>query len=455
MPPSAPHSDDRAADAAPLSLVRLGSALRPVLLPALVLGLATAAFVALWVGLLQPPIYAAAAVLLVPGASERGPVQLSLQGYQQLLESDQVVHSAVERLAAAFPDDPPRPRVGEELLSRRIGDNRASPENARLLRVEVRGADPEVTAATAEAWVLAFLDKCEALAGDGVDERVSEIEQKLEQAATEEELLGAERERLGALIEGEYREQVARWDRRLAERRAAQRRRLAAFDAETEEQVAAFLDRHELEVRRLKVAALAEAYRRRMLESGVDALLAADDGPPAEEGPEISADVSIFGGETIEPLDLEPEPSGDLMAIKRKLMTKADKVRRDEMLLETLRRERAAERAALEERLEIELGALRREREQALYAAADEQARELLEVERQLRDNETVLSSLVRRRSNLDIKRGGCDVKVAAAAVRPAAAEPRNTLAKSLIGLFLGAGLGLILGLARSAGGRA
>jgi hypothetical protein len=280
----------------------------------------------------------------------------------------------------------------------------------------------------------------------------------------------------------------------LASQRAAARRELAAFDEETAELVASFYNRHELVMRRLKVDALAETYRSLMLDESGRALLEEDDEP--SERADATAmdfeDAESGGTDSIQVVGIEAGPQergegdssfdpwqstpaedaedsaeeaeqqvfpedyvrseDDLLEIRRKLMTKGDKVRRDEILLDTLKRRRSIERQTLEERQETQRQRLLRERELALYAAADEQADQLLEVERDLRDTETVVNSLIRRRSNLDLKRGGCDVEIAAAAVKPARPEPRRTLVKALIGVLLGAALGLVLGLARHAG---
>ncbi|MDY7092847.1 MAG: hypothetical protein SX243_07740 [Acidobacteriota bacterium] len=447
--------------------------MRSVLVPAVVLALVAGLAVGLWVQFLMPPRYLAAAVLLVPGTGNRsGANFLGLQGYQQLLESDEIVQRTAQRVSETFPDRSVEPEIGRELLTRRIGDGRGGPEAARLLRVEARGQEPDVTAALAETWVTVFLDKCADLADRGFDERTAELDEKLEEAEAEEALLTTERQRLSSLIDGSYQDAVLAWDRRLAEQRAAARRELATFDEETAELVAAFYGRHELVMRRLKVDALAETYRALMLEESGRVLLEEDDEPAESRDPESSEAESRFdpwrspetgdddgtGDDTSEAAEEPSFPESyvrsgdDLLEIRRKLMTKGDKVRRDEILLETLKRRRSIERQTLEERQETQRQGLLRERELALYAAADQQADQLLAVERDLRDTETVVNSLIRRRSNLDLKRGGCDVEIAAAAVKPARQEPRRTLIKALIGVLLGAALGLVLGLARHAG---
>lgn len=491
MQPTSPNSSPSPS----LSWAGLWSTLRSVLVPAVVLALVAGLAVGLWVQLLMPPRYLAAAVLLVPGSGNRsGANFLGLQGYQQLLESDEVVQRTGQRVSEAFPDRSVEPEVGKELLTRRIGDGRGGPEAARLLRVEARGQEPDVTAALAESWVRVFLDKCADLADRGVDERTAELDERLEEAEAEEALLTTERQRLSSLIDGAYQDAVLAWDRRLAAQRAAARRELAAFDEKTAEQVAAFYRRHELVMRRLKVDALAETYRSLMLDESGRALLEEDDEPVdpgssdavevvavdtgAEEGSGSGADDGAGGHDGAGDHDFDPwrspDPGAgdgtadeaeeesfpeayvrsedDLLEIRRKLMTKGDKVRRDEILLDTLKRRRSIERQTLEERQETQRQSLLRERELALYAAADQQADQLLTVERDLRDTETVVNSLIRRRSNLDLKRGGCDVEIAAAAVKPARPEPRRTLVKALIGVLLGAALGLVLGLARHAG---
>jgi uncharacterized protein involved in exopolysaccharide biosynthesis len=153
MEPTSPNSSSSPS----LSWSALWATLRSVLVPAVVLALVVGLAVGLWAQFLMPPRYLAAAVLLVPGTGNRsGANFLGLQGYQQLLESDEIVQRTGRQVSKAFPDRTVEPEVGRELLTRRIGDARGGPEVARLLRVEARGREPDVTAALAETWVRVF-----------------------------------------------------------------------------------------------------------------------------------------------------------------------------------------------------------------------------------------------------------------------------------------------------------
>ncbi|MCB1054810.1 MAG: hypothetical protein KDD11_04775 [Acidobacteria bacterium] len=467
---TSPTAETRPEQPSQLSLVRLGTALRPLVVPTLVAGVLGALAVVVWVRYFLPDRYTSAALLLVEASTGKESSSfLGLQGYQQLLESDEVVGRTTRQLQKRFPDRKPKPRAGRELTSRRIGDGRGGGEGSRLLRVEAHGRDPEVTAAAAEIWVSTFLDKCGALATGSLQARAKEIDDLLVEANADEEGLHGERQRLTGLIEGAYQGTLVSWDRRLAKVKAGFRDELAEFDAETRDQVDDFEDRHQMGVRRLKVATLADAYRQLALD---------DPDTPIEDGTAVEAEAGA-GSETKPPVpetDLDDDPSvpsdeesqlasvssdtvkptigpaNDVADVKRKLMTKGDKVRRDEALLKRLERERLNARRAIEDRQALELQVLERQRQADLYAASEAQADELTTVERQLRDTETILNSLVRRRSVLDVKRNGCGVEVAAAAVRPARPEPRRTLPKALIGLVVGAALGFVLALAREVG---
>jgi capsular polysaccharide biosynthesis protein len=207
---------------------------------------------------------ASATLVIVPPrfSSELKPQTLTVQGYQKLLESDEVVSETRNRLVEAQQIDPSVGlRVGGNLGTRIFVSRRSEEtELAPMIQAMARYHDPDVAASIANLWVQVFMERIRALMGGTTSATVQFIDEQYPRS--KQVLTDLEDEKI--LAQDEYQERrdtaATAWDRQLAEFTTATADLVAAHQSETRRLVESFKGDQNLETRDAQLDALRSAF---------------------------------------------------------------------------------------------------------------------------------------------------------------------------------------------------
>ncbi len=184
-------------------------------------------------------------------SSSLRPDELSLQAYQQLLESEGVVSAAIDHLQRAGRLGPgERPRVGAALRSRILLSKDGSHSLAPLIEISARSDDAETAADLANTWAQVFIEQAGEIVTGSLEPSLRVVESTYrEQRDRVGELESARRTQadrfragIDELTEAWERRRFAerqRWDRKLVEQRQESEDLLAQYQEETRRVMAA------------------------------------------------------------------------------------------------------------------------------------------------------------------------------------------------------------------------
>ncbi|TAM53881.1 MAG: hypothetical protein EPN53_04840 [Acidobacteria bacterium] len=233
----------------------------------LIFGAAFAAglLTALTVILFIPRKYEAAATLIIVPpkfASDLKPSTLTVQGYQQLLESDAVIAEARRRLIARGvlkTDD--LLRLGREIDTKIFASRRAEETVlAPMLQAVARGRSAEQAAAIANEWATVFLERTRQLMAGPTSATVELIDKQYPEARSAVEKLEQQRNDAQTGLQQRFDDTVTRWDDTITSYKNQTADLVAAYRAETRRILESFSATKNLETRRVRLDAMRRAY---------------------------------------------------------------------------------------------------------------------------------------------------------------------------------------------------
>jgi uncharacterized protein involved in exopolysaccharide biosynthesis len=228
-------------------------------------GLVAGALAVALVLLFVPPTYEASAMLvIVPPtfASDLKPQTLTVQGYQQLLESDAVVAATKVRLVESGTlDGRAALRLGRNLHTRIFVSRRSEEtELAPMIQAIARFDAPETAADVANTWAEVFLERTRELMGGTTSATVLFIDQQYPQA--KQELADLEADKV--LTENDFQKKCdaieTRWGRSITDFKNETSKAEADYQAETRRLIEEFSGERNLETRTAQLDALRKAY---------------------------------------------------------------------------------------------------------------------------------------------------------------------------------------------------
>lgn len=437
----------------------------------LIVGLAVAAGLAtlLAVGFLLPGRYQATARLTIDPPEGDDQRQWPLTVYQGLLESERLVQKTTERLIAEGVLPAERMLVvGRDIESRPVNTaERGKGALGRMLALDAWAESRDEAAAVANAWARTFLEQSASMLRDPAAESATVLEQQL--APTRQSLTDLEQELSAVRDEFQEREEQlsTSWDRRISAAQDSLERAIAEYRSETrrlmEEAVAGQLGASGAGASVEAEEALLELVSVRAQLAQTPRVLTLEKAASDETLAEL-----IVQGQEVAHLDRplttqEMNPLYDQLAVRALEMEREAKQRlrgspvetaRLLAQLEKLQLERSAGLAALTEGKSLEVRILRRRRSHALEDLLRERANVTAEYQRQLhqiRDLETKLTSELNA-AVISRLRGEVDVVFLAAPAAAGGGGTRQLPLKTAAGTLLGAILGLMIALFRSAG---
>ena len=210
---------------------------------------------------------AAATLMIVPPkfASDLKPSTLTVQGYQQLLESDAVIAEVKRRLVAKGELDPEKVRksfrVGKDLETRIFASRRAEETVlAPMLQAVARGRSGEQAAAIANEWARVFLERTRQLMAGPTSATVELIDKQYPEARSAVERLEQQRNEAQTDLQQRYDDVVTRWDDTMTSYKNQTADLVAAYRAESRRILEAFSADKNLETRRVRLEAMRKAY---------------------------------------------------------------------------------------------------------------------------------------------------------------------------------------------------
>ncbi len=226
---------------------------------------AAAALTGLTMLLLVAPTYESSAMMVVVSpkvSSDLKPPSLTLQGYQELLESDSVIDDTRRRLieqGTLQPKDYFRLKIE---LETRIFVSRYS-ENvtlAPMVQIRVRLPRPEQAALATNTWAEVFLQRVRELNAGSTTIQVKFVDDQYPKS--QERLANAENERV--MVEGDYDrkldELTKSWDEKVLRLKNETTEQLSAYESETKIRIAQLIGASNLDTRRSQLRALRKAY---------------------------------------------------------------------------------------------------------------------------------------------------------------------------------------------------
>src|SRR5664280_1214939 len=212
-------------------------------------GLVTGLFVILFVG---HSYEAAATLIIVPPkfASDLKPSTLTVQGYQQLLESDAVIAEARKRLIASgvLRADSVL-QLGREINTKIFASRRAEETVlAPMLQAVARARSGEQAAAIANEWANVFLERTRELVAGTTSSTVQYIDTQFPQTKATLEKLQDSSVLAANTFQRQANETTNRWDSRLATFSQETQALLASHEDETRKLVATYDEQTRLAV---------------------------------------------------------------------------------------------------------------------------------------------------------------------------------------------------------------
>ncbi len=228
---------------------------------ALAAGLVTALVVLVFV----PRSYEASATLVVVPpkfSSDLRPATLTVQGYQQILESGAVIAEAKKRLEAKGvlgPND--YLRLGREITTRIFASRRAE-ETVLTPMIEViaRGRSPQQASAIANEWAAVLLERAREVMAGSTSDSVQLIDRQFPEARAALEKLEQQRGETQDAFQERYNDAVAAWDGKITAYKNETTDLLATYRTGSAQLLGAYSADKNLETRKVRLDALRKAY---------------------------------------------------------------------------------------------------------------------------------------------------------------------------------------------------
>ncbi len=463
--------------------------------------------------LLVPQTYkASATVVVVPSkfSSELKPQTLTIQGYQNLLESDAAVAETKRKLVEAGDIDSSTDlRVGRNLQTRIFVSRRSEEtELAPMIQIDAEFQSPTVAAKVANTWAEVFLERTHTLMSGTTSATVEFIDQQYPQAKQELESLEQQRVETEGAFQKRRNDVETSWDVKIGQVRSENSEDVAAYQAETRRLSEAFSGEHTLDTRTAQVNALRNAYRdlqdeQARVESALDqkkleleaarkqlevtpqfitlhkaitddALWEAVAASPKKE----NADLDELRGKTLTTQEMNPvftdlsskaaniemdlnalvprakQLSTRLVAMAQELQHLDTALRTDNAAYEKLQREREAGLENLQNEGNLQVSILERRKQQELDGIDRERASRVDQLTRSIDQQQQLFAQLAQNYNEATLAKADQnveDVRLAADAVPPDHAEGRRLVMKTVLAAGLGLLVGLMLALALEA----
>jgi uncharacterized protein involved in exopolysaccharide biosynthesis len=476
--------------------------------------LAAGASTALVVVVLVSPRYESSATLvIVPPAvtSELRPAALSIQAYQQILESDAVIAEVRRKLVERGQFRPGDPlRLGRELETRIFVSRRAEETTlAPMLQAVARGETGEEAAAIANTWAEVFLERARELVAGTTASMVTSIDEQYPKARDNLAKIEDARVLEANALQKRFNEAATRWGGRITTFKVETSSLTGTFHAETRHLVEEFNGEHSLDNRKAQLAALRKAYgelqeeqarvtsllqlkqlqleaaRRQLAEtpqlltlqkaitddalwrSLADSKSGNADWKALQERSLATQEVNpVFTSLSAKLAEIEMDVNAmvpratalttDLERISAEMKVLESDVGMNEAELEKLTRGRESGLAKLTDERANMLSQLTRGRDEELDGIRREMETRLGQIDRDIDQQKGLFTQLAKSYNQALLAKGEQsieDVRLGAPAVAPEWPLPRGSATKSLLAGFLGGLLGLGLALVRDSWG--
>jgi uncharacterized protein involved in exopolysaccharide biosynthesis len=479
---------------------------------AFVAGLVTGLVVILFVG---HKYEAAATLIIVPPkfASDLKPSTLTVQGYQQLLESDAVIAEARKRLIArgVLRADSVL-QLGRE-INTKIFASRGAEETvlAPMLQAVARGRSGEQAAAIANEWASVFLERTRQLMAGPTSATVELIDKQYPEARSAVEKLEQQRNDAQTGLQQRFDAAVTKWDDTITAYKNQTADLVAAYRAESRRILEAFSADKNLETRRVRLDAMRKAYadlqdeqtrvnsrleqRKLELEAVRKQLAAApqyldvrkaisDDALwqtlagakdknvnwPELQGrslisqqlnpmyEELSTRSSKVETDVFTLMPRAEQLKGEIARLSAELQRLNEEYGADASGLEKLKQERDAGLERLQEDRANGLGQLTRDKQRALDDISREREARLAQLNRDISHEQELYAELAKAYNQAVLAKAQEnveDVRLGVPAVPPESPAPRGGATKALLAAILGGMLGLFIALVREAAAKA
>jgi capsular polysaccharide biosynthesis protein len=441
-------------------------------------------------------------------ASELKPQSLSVQSYQQILESDAVLAETRKRLAdkGYFPSRMDF-QIGQALRTKIfVSRMREDIALAPMLEAVVHARSAEEAATTANIWAEVFLKRVRELVAGSTSSAVQFVEQQYPTVRNDLSKAEEERVALAGSLQKRYDDLASGWDTRLAAFKGETADLTAARQSETERILREFASDHSLDTRREQLKSLRKAYAdlqdeqarvssqlqdKQLRLAGINASLAKtpqfftlqkaisddalwqavgrDKGDPdwkALQGRALASQQAnpvyqeLSGrAATIEADVAALAPRGAqlderLAALSKDMKTLEMGLTADEAELEKLKNTRGAELTRLQDSRAAGLAALSRQRDQELTAVKLDTDAQLARVDRTIGQQRELFAQLAKSFNQATLAKGQLDfedVRIGAAAVPNPLPLRRGRLWKAALAAVAGGLLGIGVAVVRDA----
>ena len=207
---------------------------------------------------------AAATLIIVPPkfASDLKPSTLTVQGYQQLLESDAVIAEARKRLitrGVLKTDDVLQ--LGRNINTKIFASRRAEETVlAPMLQAVARGRTPDQAAAIANEWANVFLERTRQLMAGPTTATVGLIDKQYPEARSAVAKLEQERTDAQNTLQQRLDDASTKWDDTITNYKNETSNLVAAYRAASRQMLEKFSADKNLETRRIRLETMRQAY---------------------------------------------------------------------------------------------------------------------------------------------------------------------------------------------------
>ena len=471
--------------------------------------LAAIATVAVLLVAIQRKYEASATLVIVPPrfSSDLKPETLTVQGYQQILESDAVIGEARRKLIAkgVIPAGSLL-RLGRELRTNIFVSRRAEETTlAPMLQAVARARTGEQAATIANTWAEVFLERTRGLMAGSTSSTVKFIDSEYPKARDDLAKLEDTRVTEANALQRRRDDVATSWDDKISAFKNGTTQLVSNDQVETRRLIETFQSAHNLDSKEAQLKALRKAYadlqdeqarvasqlqlKQLQLEAARRQLAAT---PPLvtlqkamtddamwrsvaggkEETPdwkalqqrslvtqEVNPVYTSLSAKTAEiEMDVNamtPRAAGltkDLDRISSEMKSLETNLRGEEASLEKLQREREAGLAQLQEQRANALATLQRDRQGELDGLKLEADARLAQLDRDITQKRQLFDRLAANYTQALLAKGQQDVEdvsLAAPAVPPQVPEPRGLATKGLLAAMIGGLLGLGAALVR------
>ncbi len=446
---------------------------------------------------------AAATLVIVPPrfASDLKPQTLTVQSYQQILESDSVIAEARQRLVAGgtIPSDAVL-RLGKELATNIFVSRRAEETTlAPMLQAVAHGRSATQAAAIANTWAEVFLERTRDLVAGSTSSTVKFIDEQYPKARADLAKVEDARASEADARQRRLDEAVTRWDDKVSAFKNATTEAVADYRVETRRLVETFQSTYNLDSKEAQLKAVRKAFadlqdeqarvasqlqlKQLQLEAARRQLAATspvvtlrkaitDDAlwRAVADGKEQTPDWQALQKDALATQEVNPVYTSlnakaaeiemdvnamtpraaalaqDLDRISTEMKTLETTLRGYQAGLEKLEREREAGLAQLQEQRGNGLARLQRDRQSELDALKREADTRLGQLDRDIAQQRELFDRLAKSYNQALLAKGQQDVedvRLGAPAVPPQVPQPRGRAAKTLLAAILGGMLGL------------